>query len=125
MKNILESLIRIKNAQAVKKETVKLNFSKMGMSILELLKKHGYLDAVKNVTKKNMEVKLKYKNGIGVIHGIKILSRPSRNLYIGYKEIRPVKQGFGLLVLSTPKGIIDGKTAKKSKMGGQILFEIW
>ncbi|MDE2001160.1 MAG: 30S ribosomal protein S8, partial [Patescibacteria group bacterium] len=57
--------------------------------------------------------------------GVRILSRPSRRLYAGYKDIRPIRQGYGMLVLSTPKGVMDGKSAKMQKLGGQLLFEIW
>ena len=60
-----------------------------------------------------------------MIEGTRILSKPSRRLYTGYKDIKPVRQGYGLLILSTPKGVMDGKSAKKQKLGGQLLFEIW
>ncbi len=59
------------------------------------------------------------------IRGLKFLSKPSRRLYVGYKEIKKVKSGHGLLVLSTSKGILSGEEAKKMKIGGQLLFEIW
>ncbi|TSC96708.1 MAG: small subunit ribosomal protein S8 [Parcubacteria group bacterium Athens0714_26] len=120
-------LTKIKNGQAVKKETVKEPYSKMNMAVLEILKKYNYIESVstKSNSQKTIEVKLKYKNNKGVIHGVNNLSLPSRQLYVGYRDIRLVKQGFGLLVLSTPKGIMDGKSARKSKLGGQLLFEIW
>lgn len=75
--------------------------------------------------KRIIEIKLKYNNGEGAIHQIKFLSRPSRRLYLGYKDIKPIRQGYGVLILSTPKGVIDGKTARKEKVGGQALFEVW
>lgn len=121
-------LTKIKNAQAVKKESIKIPYSEMDFAIAELLVKNKL---VEDVTKKGrlpkriLEIKLKYSDGEGVIRGIKLLSRPSRKLYSGYKSLRPVRQGYGLLVLSTPKGILDGKSAKKEKVGGQLLFEIW
>lgn len=120
-------LIKIKNAQAVKKETVKAAFSRMNSAILKILEKFKYIEAasLKSGFRKNLEVKLAYKNNKGAIHNFKILSKPSRRLYIPYRKIRPVKQGYGILVLSTPKGIMDGETAKKLKVGGQLLFEIW
>ena len=123
---MLNALIKVKNAQAVKQESVKVPFSKMTLAIMEILKKHHYVESIgKNASKKDIEVKLRYKDNMGAIHGIKILSKPSRRLYTGYKEIKPVKQGHGILIISTPKGIMDGKTAKKMKLGGQLLFEIW
>lgn len=121
-------LTKIKNAQAVKKESIKVPYSEMDFAIAELLVKNKLVeDATKKgrLPKRILDVKLKYSDGKGVIRGIKLLSRPSRKLYSGYKSLRPVRQGYGLLVLSTPKGILDGKSARKEKVGGQLLFEIW
>ena len=120
-------LIKIKNAQAVKNESVKVPFSKINLAILDILKKNNYIETAspKTGAKKIIEVKLKYVNNHGAIHDIKLLSVPSRHLYIGYRDIRAVKQGYGVLILSTPRGIMDGKNAKKAKLGGELLFEIW
>lgn len=121
-------LTKLKNAQAVKKESIKIPYSNMDFAVAELLAKHKFIEeAAKKgrMPKRVLELKLKYKNGQGAIQGVRFLSKPSRRLYAGYKEIKPVRQGYGLLALSTPKGILDGKTAKKEKVGGQLLFEIW
>ncbi|MBN2197820.1 30S ribosomal protein S8 [Candidatus Wolfebacteria bacterium] len=124
----IDLLIKIKNAQAVNKENVKFPYSKINESILELLKKNNY---IKNVEKKGkgvkriLDIKLGYENKEGLIKDIKLISKPSRRLYIGYKDIRPVKHGYGLLVLSTPKGIMTNKEARKAKVGGEMLFQIW
>jgi small subunit ribosomal protein S8 len=122
-------LVKIKNAQAVKKENVKLSYSIMDNAILDILSKKNFVGEVSvkgRAPKKVLDANLKYdKDGSGAIHGVKILSKPSRHLYAGYTELYPVKQGFGLLVVSTPKGIMDGQSAKKSKLGGELLFEIW
>ncbi len=124
-----DTLTKIKNAQAAKKESLKISFSNMDLAVLEVLEKNKFVESVAKkgrMPKRIIEVKLKYdKDGQGVIHGVKVLSKPSRRLYAGYKDIRLVKQGFGILVLSTPKGIMDGREARKAKVGGQILFEIW
>lgn len=121
-------LIKLKNAQAVKKENVKLSYSKMDERILGILAKNGYVDGFEKKgrgPKKVLSVKLKYENGEGVINGIKFISKPSRRLYGGYKEMKPVKRGYGLLVVSTPEGIMTGAEAKKTRVGGEFLFEIW
>ncbi len=121
-------LAKIKNAQAVKKESVKLPYSNMDYAVAEVLASHKFLDGAfkkGRMPKRVLDLKLKYKDGKGVIEGVRILSKPSRRLYSGYKDIKPVRQGYGLLVLSTPKGVMDGKSAKKQKLGGQLLFEIW
>lgn len=121
-------LAKIKNAQAVKKESVKLPYSNMDYAVAEVLASHKFLDGAfkkGRMPKRVLDLKLKYKDGKGVIEGVRILSKPSRRLYTGYKDIKPVRQGYGLLILSTPKGVMDGKSAKKQKLGGQLLFEIW
>lgn len=127
-KMYIDLLTKIKNAQAVKKETIKVPYSKMDEEITSVLVKNGYLDGFEKKgrnPKRILDIKLKYNEGGGAISGIKLLSRPSRRLYIGYKEIKSVRHGYGLLVLSTPKGIMTGIEAKKAKVGGQVLFEIW
>ena len=124
----IDLLIQLKNAQAVKKETFKIPFSKMDERILEILKENSY---IKNFEKKGrrakrvVEIELNYKDEKGMISGVKFISKPSHRFYIGYKEIRPVRQGYGLLVVSTPKGILTGREARKMKVGGEMLFQIW
>jgi len=124
----INSLIQIKNAQAAKQESVKLPFSNMDLAVLEILEKNKFVESVAKkgrMPKRIIEVRLKYKDGQGAIRGLKFHSKPSRRLYAGYAEIKPVRQGFGLTVLSTSKGIMSGKEARKQKVGGQLLFEIW
>lgn len=125
----LDLLTKIKNAQAVKKESVKLPYSEMDFVIAELLTKYKFAEGASKkgrAPKRVLEVKLRYdKEGQGAVQGVNVLSRPSRRLYAGYKDLRPVRQGYGLLVISTPKGIMDGKSARQQKLGGQLLFQIW
>jgi small subunit ribosomal protein S8 len=121
-------LTQLKNAQAVKKESIKTSYSKMKEKILEVLKDNDYIENFERKgrgAKRVLDIKLKYNNDGGVINGIKLISKPSRRLYIGYKDIRFVKSGYGLLILSTPKGILTGREARKTKVGGEALFEIW
>ncbi len=119
----------IKNAQAAKKETLKVPFSNMDLMILELLQKYGYIAAVNKkgrMPKRALEIVLKYGEGkTGFIRGVSHLSVPSRRIYAGAQELRPVKQGFGLGVISTPKGIMAYQDARKQNVGGELLFEIW
>mgnify|MGYP001576383114 CR=1 FL=1 len=125
----LDLLTKIKNGQASRKESVKLPYAEMDFVIAELLVKHKFAEAAfkkGRMPKRVLDVKLKYDaDGRGAVQGVKVLSRPSRRLYSGYADLRPVRQGYGLLVISTPKGIMDGKSARKQKLGGQLLFEIW
>lgn len=126
---VTDLLTKIKNAQKAKKELLKVPYSNLDFAVAEVLAKNNYLDnAAKKgrMPKRIIEIKLKYdKDGSGVINEIRILSKPSRRLYSGYKKLIRVKQGYGLGIISTPKGIMTTKEAKKEKVGGQLLFEIW
>lgn len=125
-------LTTIKNAQAAQKEQVRFPYTKGDLAVAEVLAKKHFVAGVSKKgkgIKKIIEVQLKYENKdgvrVGAIRGTKFLSKPSRRLYMGYNEVRPVRQGFGTLVLSTPKGILTGSQARKEKVGGEVLFEIW
>ena len=118
-------LINIKNNQKAGKNFFKIPFSKMDLAIAELLLKQGYLESVAaegKAVKKVIEITLKEGKAV---KGIKFVSKPSRRMYAGYKEIRSVKSGYGMEVISTPKGIMSDKEARKQKLGGQLLFKIW
>ena len=121
-------LTKIKNAQAVQKENIKVPCTKMDEKIVDILIKHGYLkDAEKKGRnpKKVIDIKLNYKDKKCVIRGVKFISKPSRRIYVGYRDVKLVKGGQGMLLLSTPKDIMTGKEVRKMKIGGEALFEIW
>ena len=122
-------IIRLTNAGAVKKATVSIPFSNFKVSIAEKLKETGWVAHVEKKgkkVKKTIDVTLKYdENGKHIINGVKRVSKPGRRIYRGFEDIIPVKYGFGALILSTPKGIKTDKEAKKEKVGGEALFQIW
>ncbi|MDI6734052.1 MAG: 30S ribosomal protein S8 [Patescibacteria group bacterium] len=121
----IDLLIKIKNAEKAKKDSVKTRYSKMDLAVAELLKRCNFLkDAeVKGRSAKKV-IEITFGNA-RLINGLKILSKPSRLLYGGYKDFKKVKEGFGFLVISTPEGLLTGYEARKKKVGGQLLFEIW
>lgn len=124
----IDLLIKVKNAQKAKKEFLKLPYSNLDFAVAELLAKNNYVDSAAKkgrLPKRIIEVKLKYTDGQGAISGLRILSKPSRRLYAGYSEFRKIRQGYGTAVVSTSKGLMTTKDAKKQKIGGQLLFEIW
>lgn len=132
MDPISNMLIQIKNAQAVGHEQVSLPFSKVKFRIAEILKGAGYLAEVERKSKKAAKAEheylyltLRYQDNEGALNGLKIISKPSRRIYIKAKDIKPVRSGYGLAVISTPKGIMDSKEARKNKLGGELLFEVW
>lgn len=125
--SISDFIIRLQNASRAGKETVSLPFSQMKFAIAEILEREGYIASVDKKSKKGgvLSVVLAYKDGKPTIQGVKRISKPSRRIYMGVRDVRPVKRGHGLLVLSTPVGIATGKEAQIKRVGGEALFEIW
>lgn len=129
---ISDMLIRIKNAQMAKAEHVLVPASRIKFKIAGILKEAGYIDSVEKKKKKAkkaehdyLDLSLKYQDGLGAISGIKIVSKPSRHIYIKAKDIKPVRSGYGTAVLSTSQGVMMAAQARKQKLGGEVLFEIW
>ncbi len=131
---ISDMLIRIKNAQMVSHDQVLMPFSKMKFAIANVLKSSGFISEVERKKKASGKKKteheyllltLKYDEGMGAVQDVKIISKPSRRMYIKASEIRPVRSGHGIAVISTPKGIMSSKDAWKQKLGGEILCEVW
>jgi small subunit ribosomal protein S8 len=128
MDPISDMMVRIKNASDSKKDSVVLPYSKLKLAILDVLMKSGFIVSFGKKGKKAVkfiEVVLAYENGEPKISGVQRISKTSRRVYQKSKDIRPVKNGFGVLVLSSPKGIITDKTARAEKVGGEALFKIW
>lgn len=121
----IDFLIRLKNAQSARQKMVRAPAAKMDKAVAEILKNAGFLSRVE-LKKKGVRTVLEaYLNPHKPIRGLKLLSRPSVRFYAGYKDLRAVKSGFGLLAVSTSHGVMTGEDAKKSRVGGQKLFEIW
>jgi len=121
-------LARIKNAQMAEKESLTVPFSTMDYAVAKILVQAGYL---KNADKKSIsrksciEIKLAYKDKKPLMNDFKIISKPSRRIYIDYRSLRPVKQGYGIGIISTPRGVLSEKEAKKRKVGGEYLVQVW
>lgn len=125
---ISDMLTRIRNAQAVDHQTVVIPFSKLKMNLAEILKKEGLIEEVDTQGKKTnkvIEIKLKYLKGEPVINNIKRISKPGRRIYIKKDEIKPIRQGFGMSVISTSQGLMTNKEASKKELGGEVLCEIY
>jgi len=121
-------LTRLQNAQRAKKDIVRVPFSNLDMAVLDVLGAHGFIEGKTRkgrMPKRIIEVKIRYEEGAGAIRGVRFASKPSRRIYAGYRELRPVRQGFGIGVISTPQGVMTTAEARKKKLGGELLFEIW
>ena len=124
MDPIADALIRIKNGYLSGSQTVTVKYSKLVLNILKLLEKEGFLE---KVTPKDhlIEVGLKYINRIPALTEVKRVSKPSLRIYKGVKQLPRVLNGLGICVVSTPKGIMTDKNARKEKVGGEILALVW
>jgi len=127
---IADFLTRLRNAAAAKHQRVDVPVSKLKTEIARILKEEGYISTYKlveeNKTRKVLRVFLKYTaDRRSVISGMKRISRPGARAYRGAVEIRPVVGGLGISILTTPKGLMTGRAARKAHVGGEILCEVW
>lgn len=121
-------LAKIQNAERAKKESVTTRFSKFDFAVAKILKEEGYLGEVlkKTVGKlEYIEIRLPKGKKAREISGFKVISKPSRRLYVGAQNLKSVRQGYGTAVVSTSRGVMTGKDARKGNIGGEFLFEIW
>ena len=124
---ISDMLTRIRNAAMSSQKSVVMPSSKMKVAIAKVLLEEGYIANyhVDGDVKKTLTVDMKYYMRRSVIEGIERVSKPSCRLYCGSKEIPRVKDGLGVAILSSPKGIISDKEAKAQNVGGEILCYVW
>lgn len=129
MVDTIASLVNnLKVSNLAHKETVTFPYSKFREAILEVLKNEGYIKSFTKSGKKvikTLEVELAYDGDKPKIEGAQLVSKNSRRLYFKSDEIHSVRNGYGLLVLTTPKGVLTDRAARKEKVGGEPLFKIW
>ena len=121
-------LAKIKNAGRARKEFIQTSYSNMDLAVAKILATRGYLKSAhkKEVGKKQfLEVKVAYKGKEPVFTDFRLASKPGRRIYKNYQELKPIKQGFGISILSTSKGVMTNSEARKQKVGGEYLCEIW
>ena len=124
---IADLLTRIRNAKTARHRYVDFHPSKTKMEIVKVLQNQGFVDRVLlNEEKRQARIFLKYAGGREpVIRGLKRFSSPSRRRYVGYEKIPRIFGGMGIAILSTPAGIVDGETARRQKVGGELLCLVW
>ncbi|AVQ17969.1 MAG: 30S ribosomal protein S8 [Fusobacterium mortiferum] len=125
---IADMLTRIRNANAVMHEKVDVPHSNLKDRLAEILKEEGYIANYKVVTdgnKKNIRVYLKYDGKERVIKGIKRISKPGRRVYSSVEDMPRVLSGLGIAIVSTSKGIVTDRVARRENVGGEILAFVW
>jgi len=127
---IADALTIIRNGGMAKKSSVTMPYSKKMINILDILKKEGYIYTFKQIDVKDknffrIQVELKYYNNKAVIEGLKRVSSPGLRIYVSVDSMPQVKNGFGVSVISTSKGVMTGRNAVKEKVGGEVLCYVW
>jgi small subunit ribosomal protein S8 len=126
---IADFLTQIRNGCMAKFEQVEIPSSKMKLSLAKLLKEEGYIKNYKLIKDKRqgrLRLYLKYDaDNVPVIGGLERISKPSCRVYVHHDKIPPVLNGLGTAILSTSKGILTDREARKQKVGGELLFEVW
>lgn len=129
MDTIGDMLIRLKNAQARKHYRVMMPFSNMKLNIANVLKAEGYIQDAKKIEKDKkpeLEVILRYEDKMEPkITTVKRISKPGRRMYVKWDKIPKVLNGLGLAIISTPQGVMSDKEARKKKLGGEFICELY
>lgn len=126
---IADFLTRIRNALKVKKKKVEAPYSKMKLAISKILKEKELIQDFKireENGKKFIVLTLKYdENGEPLIENLVRVSKPGRRVYMGYRDFKPVRSGFGFRIVSTSRGVMTDIEAKRRKLGGEVICEIY
>ena len=125
---ITDMLNLLRTAQAVEKTEVLVPLSKIKNEIANILTKEGFVGEVKKAVKgrsKVLKINLKYENGVPAIAGLKRVSKPGQRIYERSVEIKKIHGDYGISIVSTSKGLMTNKEAKKQKLGGEIICQVW
>lgn len=127
---IADMLTRVRNANRMKFRSVNARLSRMNLEIVKVLKRTGYIsgfDVKKDANKRDvLKIYLKYTDTKGrVIQDLQRVSKPGRRIYVSSKKIPKVYNGFGVAIVSTPRGIMTDKEARQQNVGGEIVCNVW
>lgn len=122
-------LIRLKNGSQRRHETITVPASKLKRAILQILKNEGYVESVEDGTQEGhpiLRVQLRYVGeGEPMITGLQRISKPGRRVYVASNEIERVRNGIGMSILSTSKGVMTDQESRRNKLGGEVLCSVW
>ncbi len=125
---ISDMITKINNASRAKKKTVEIPISNIKREIVRILFEEGFIanyEFTEDKTKNKIIITLKYVDGIPAITKLERVSKPSRRVYVNVDKIPVVKNGYGVAILSTSKGIMTGEKARKENTGGELLLTVW
>lgn len=123
---VSDMLTRIRNAAQARHERTLVPASKLKRNIAEILKNEGYIADVRQEDERTLAIVLKYgRDRTSVIDGIRRISRPGRRVYVSHDRIPRVLSGLGISILSTSRGVMSDRDARRQKVGGELLCEVW
>ena len=124
---VADMLTRIRNANALKYESVKMPSSKMKVEIAKILKEEGFIEdyKVSGKVKKELAMTLKYYNGERVISGLKKISKPGLRVNVGFEKLPKVLKGLGIAIISTSQGVMTDSKARTLGIGGEVICYVW
>ena len=126
---IADMLTRIRNAVRVERPHVDMPFSKVKRGLADVLKREGFIwdwSEVDSSPSNHLRIELKYgPNGERVIQRIRRVSTPGRRVYSGASKLKPVLNGMGICVISTSRGVVSDREARRRNLGGEVLCEVW
>ncbi len=122
-------LSRIRNGQLRGKAKIKSPNSRLRIRLLDVLQAEGFIRGYSEVEFKDglreLEIELKYHEGLPVIRELKRVSTPGRRVYASVKELKPHRQGLGVSIVSTPQGVMTDSTAREKNVGGEVLCQVF
>lgn len=121
---IADMLTRIRNSHMALHKTVSIPLSKAKAAIVDILAREGFIRGYE-IEDKTINIDLKYVDSSPVIKGMNKISKPGRKVYVPVKEIPSVRNGLGICIVSTSKGLLEGSEARKQHVGGELICEIW
>jgi len=125
---IADFLTVVRNGVIRSKYSVETGYSRLRYEIAQILKEEGFIvDALleEQAERKTLKIVLKYVDGESVIHEITRISKPSRRVYTGADDVKPVISGLGVSILTTSKGIMTNRVARKNRVGGELICTVW
>ena len=124
-----DMLTRIRNAGQARHRRTSCAASKMKMAVARVLSQEGFVGEVssqRGASHDEMTIGLRYRDdGRAMVDGIRRVSRPGRRVYVGVDEIPQIRKGLGMVILSTPRGVMCDREARDAKVGGEIICEVW